>query len=86
MSPSGTKRRSKSSDHDDSSRSSGAGTVGIVHGLHAGRTLRPLERRLEVEDRADRLPGDDPAGREAAPVADAVDLVADRLGVRHHDG
>ena len=52
-----------------------------LHALHAGRPLGPLERRLEVEDRADRLAGDDPAGREAAPVADAVDLVADRLGV-----
>ena len=51
------------------------------HSAHVGRSLGPLERRLEVEDRADRLAGDDAAGREAAPIADAVDLVADRLGV-----
>ena len=48
-----------------------------------GRTTRrlgALERRLEVEDRADRLAGDDTPGGEAAAVADPIDLVADRLG------
>ena len=43
--------------------------------------LGPLERRLEVEDRADRLTGDHASGGEAATVADAIDLESDRLGV-----
>jgi hypothetical protein len=68
-----------------------------LHGLHqlgrsghpsridtvsmSARPPRRLVARLEVEDRPDRLAGDDPAGAERAAVADAVDFVADRLGV-----
>ena len=40
-----------------------------------------LERALGVQDRPDRLTGDDPPRGEAPPVADAVDLVAHGLGV-----
>ena len=48
--------------------------------------FRPLERRLEVEDRADGLAGHHPPGREAPAVADPVDLVADRLPCITADG
>ena len=47
--------------------------------LNRGRRLRALERALGIEDRTDRLTGDDAPGREAASVADPVDLVADRF-------
>ena len=56
------------------------GSDGITIGIDDGRLLVALVRRLEVQDRADRLAGDDAAGGEAAPVADPVDLVAHRLG------
>src|SRR6478672_492551 len=50
-------------------------------GLQIHRRFRRLERRLEVENCADRLAGDHPPRRKAAPVADAVDLESNWLGV-----
>ena len=43
-----------------------------------GAGLGRVEARLEVEDRPAVLDGHDPAGREAAAVAQPVDLVQDR--------
>ena len=40
--------------------------------------LVAVEAGLQVEDRLAVLDGDDPPGREAAPVAEPVDLVEDR--------
>ena len=46
--------------------------------LVLGPGFGDVERRRQVEDRAAVLDRDDPAGREAAAVADAVDVVDDR--------
>ena len=46
--------------------------------LVLGPGLGHVERRREVEDRAAVLDRDDPPGREAAAVADAVDVEDDR--------
>ena len=61
---------------------SGSGTpVSIAMVCRSMRRLGTLERSLEVEDRPDRLAGDHSPGREAATVANAVDLEPNRLGV-----
>ena len=54
-----------------------ASPCGIVDLVVEAR-LGDVEAGLQVEDRPAVLDGDDPAGGEAAPVADPVDLVQDR--------
>ena len=63
-----------------------AGDVGRADGLDLLGRLGSLERALRIQDRADRLPGDDTTSREASPVANAIDLVPNRLLVIAADG
>ena len=80
VSASGTKRRSEVGRPRRLLEVVGRGHVRHHGRLDDGRLLGALVRRLEVEDRPDGLAGDDATGGEAAPVADPIDLVADRLG------
>lgn len=53
--------------------------IRCADGLDLLGRLGSLERALRIQDRADRLPSDDATSREATSVANAIDLVPNRL-------
>ena len=76
--------RSKSTSSTGGRRPLGEGGQGVRVGTSRHRRLvghpllGDLERRRQIEDGPPVLDGDDPAGAEGPPVAEAVDLVEDR--------